>query len=69
MEEQANKIQAVINTLQTMQIGAKAETMELLLACYHALAEVRDALKEPVRIEIGGGEPYGDDHAEQRNNG
>lgn len=45
MNENATKIQAVINTLQTLKIDANAQTMSILLSCYQVLEEVRDAIK------------------------
>ena len=51
MNTNANKIQAVINTLQTMEIKAKSETMGLLMGCLQVLAEVRDDLNKPAEEE------------------
>lgn len=62
MNEQANKIQAVINTLEGLEIQSKRNTMMQLLGCMQILAEVRDALKEPMKIEME--VPDGNDHAE-----
>lgn len=52
MNEQVNKIQAVINTLEGLEIQAKKDTMMKLLGCMQVLSEVRDALNEPVQIEM-----------------
>ena len=46
MNENAQKIQAVINTLQELEIKAKNDTMFNLLSCLQVLAEVRDSLND-----------------------
>ena len=57
MNEQATKVQAVINTLESLNIPATYDNMNKLLGCLQALAEVRDAISK-------GEEPDGNDHAE-----
>ena len=46
MEENINKIQAVINALEGLDIKATYENMNRLLGSMQTLAEVRDSLKE-----------------------
>lgn len=53
----ANKIQAVINTLESLNIPATYDNMNKLLGCLQALAEVRDAINKEVKSD-------GNDHAE-----
>ena len=64
MNEQANKLQAVINTLEGLEIKAKKDTMMQLLGCMQVLSEVRDALNAPVEIEMEVPEDGRNDHAE-----
>ncbi len=64
MQEQINKIQAVINTLEGLEIQSKRNTMMQLLGCMQVLAEVQQALKEPVKIETEAEKNGGNDHAE-----
>lgn len=46
MEEQANKIQAVINTLQELDMKPSYTNMDKMLGCLQTLVQVRDSLKE-----------------------
>ena len=64
MEELINKIQAVINTLEGLEIQSKRNTMLQLLGCMQVLAEVQQALKEPMGIKMEEAENGGNDHAE-----
>ena len=43
--EQANMIQAVINTLEGLDIKSTYENMDKLLGCMQMLAKIRDELK------------------------
>lgn len=49
MEELTNKIQAVINTLEGLDIKSTFDNMNKLLGCQQTLADVRDELK---RMEV-----------------
>lgn len=61
MNELSNKIQAVMNTLEGLEIQSKRDTMMKLLGCQQVLGEVRDALKAPeINVEV---ETNADDHA------
>lgn len=51
-------IQAIINTLQALDIKATYENMDKLLGCMQLLAKVRDALKAEKEADDG------NDHAE-----
>ena len=64
MQEQINKIQAVINTLEGLEIQSKRNTMMQLLGCMQVLAEVQQELKKPVEITMEVAEDGGNDHAE-----
>ena len=44
MNENINKIQAVINTLEQLEIQSKRDTMLKIIGCQNILVEVRDAL-------------------------
>lgn len=44
MNELANKIQAVMNTLQSLNIPATMENMSKLIGCQQVLEEVRNEL-------------------------
>ena len=44
MNEDANKIQAVINTLQSLNIPATVDNMGKLLGCVQVLDEVKNNL-------------------------
>ena len=44
MNEQANTIQAVINTLQSLNLPATVDNMSKLLGCVQVLTEVMNAL-------------------------
>jgi hypothetical protein len=46
MNEQATKIQIVINTLETMTIPATFDNTNKLLGVYQLLHQLRDELKE-----------------------
>ena len=59
MNEMAKNIQAVINTLETLDIQSKRNTMMQLLGCMKILEDVRDGLTAPKEEE-----PDGNDHAE-----
>lgn len=58
MNEQAMKIQMVMNTIETLDIKANYETMNKLMGCLTALAGVRDELSKPKeeKTDNGGGE-------------
>lgn len=58
MNEMANKIQAVINTLQGLDIKSTFDNTSKLFGCYQVLAEVRDALNSMKEDQDG------NDHAE-----
>ena len=45
MEELTNKIQAVINTLEGLDIKSTFDNMNKLLGCQQTLADVRDELQ------------------------
>ena len=45
MEELINKIQAVINTLEGLDIKSTFDNMNKLLGCQQTLADVRDELQ------------------------
>ena len=45
MEEMTNKIQAVINTLEGLDIKSTFDNMNKLLGCQQTLADVRDELQ------------------------
>ncbi len=51
MDELIKKIQAVINTLEELEIQSKRNTMMKILGCQQVLAEVRDALNAPEGVE------------------
>ena len=46
MEELTNKIQAVINTLEGLDIKSTFDNMNKLLGCQQTLADVRDELQQ-----------------------
>lgn len=54
MKDQANKIQAVMNTLEELDIKATEANMSRLICCRKVLQEVRDELNRP---EKDRGEP------------
>ena len=58
MKEQATKIQAVINTLESLDIKSTFDNTNKLLGCFQVLAEVRDELNSVKE------EQDGNDHAE-----
>lgn len=60
MNENAAKIQAVINTMEGLEIKANRETMLKLLSMMQVLEEVRDAINKPAEE---GAQDGGDDHA------
>ena len=45
MKEHADKIQLVMNTLETIVLTGSYENMNKMMGIYATLAEVRDALK------------------------
>lgn len=59
MNEMASKLQAVINTLEGLEIQSKKDTMLKLLGCMQMLTEIKDQLNEQA-VEVANG----DDHAE-----
>ena len=63
MNETATKIQAVINTLQNLDIKAQENNMTILLSCYQVLSEVRDAINmvDDIKLEVV---PNENDHVE-----
>lgn len=58
MNEQAMKIQMVMNTIETLDIKANYDTMNKIMGCLTALAGVRDELNKPKeeKTDNGGGE-------------
>jgi len=52
MNEQAEKIQIVINTLQDLDIKSTFDNMNHLLACMKMLAEIRDELRKEPEINL-----------------
>ncbi len=52
----AEKIQIVINTLESLVLPARCETVDKLTGIYHLLAEVRDSLAAPEEAEDGNAE-------------
>ena len=55
MNDQQNKIQIVINTIQALEIKASFENMNHLMAVLKLLAEIRDSLATPdeeVKLEV-----------------
>jgi len=48
MKEQADKIQAVINTLEGLDIKSTYENMNKILGCMQVLAGIRDELGKEV---------------------
>jgi hypothetical protein len=55
MNDQATKIQVVINTLQAMEIKATFDNMNHMMAVLKILAEVRDAIAAPgeeIKLEV-----------------
>ena len=53
MNELANKVNAVLNTLQELDIKPTYENMNKLFGCFHVLADVRDELKKNGTEEKG----------------
>lgn len=53
MEEMANKIQAVINTLSDLDIKSTYENMDRLLGCMRVLAVIRDEVKKLPEVKDG----------------
>lgn len=51
MQELANTIQKVINTLQDLDIKSTYDNMNRLLGCQETLANVRDRLMESKPID------------------
>lgn len=54
MDELSTKIQAVINTLETLEIPATYNNVNRMLGIYNTLVEVRDSLKEREKTAEGG---------------
>ena len=55
MNEQQNKLQIAINTLQALEIKASFDNMNHLMAVLQILADVRDAIATPddeVKLEV-----------------
>ena len=52
MKEHADKIQLVMNTLETLTLTGSYENMNKMMGIYATLAEVRDALKAADRAEV-----------------
>ena len=52
MNDQATKIQVVINTLQAMEIKATFDNMNHMMAVLKILAEVRDAIAAPNEVTL-----------------
>ena len=47
MNENANTVQQVINTLQDLDIKATYDNMNILMGCLQTLASIRDKLNKP----------------------
>ena len=60
--ELASKIQAVINTLEGLDIKATYDNMNRLLGSLQTLAAIRDELQAPAEVTME--VPDGNDHAE-----
>lgn len=52
MKEHADKIQLVMNTLETIVLTGSYENMNKMMGIYATLAEVRDALKAADKAEV-----------------
>ena len=52
MNGNAEKIQLVMNTLETIVLTGSYENMNKMMGIYATLAEVRDALKAAERAEV-----------------
>ena len=52
MNGNAEKIQMVLNTLETILLTGSFENMNKMLGVYATLAEVRDALKAAEKAEV-----------------
>lgn len=55
MNEQQNKLQIAINTIQALEIKASFDNMNHLMAVLQILADVRDAIATPddeVKLEV-----------------
>ena len=52
MNELAEKIQRVINTIETVEIKATFDNMNKLLGSLQMLAEVRDALSSVKEVNV-----------------
>lgn len=55
MNEQQNKLQMAINTLQALEIKASFDNMNHMMAVLQILADVRDAIATPddeVKLEV-----------------
>ena len=51
MREMANKVQAVMNTLESLDIKSTYENTNKLLGCFQVLAEVRNNLNAVATIQ------------------
>ena len=52
MKNHADKIQLVMNTLETLILTGSYENMNKMMGIYATLAEVRDALKAAEKAEV-----------------
>ena len=52
MKEHAEKIQLVMNTLETLTLTGSYENMNKMMGIYATLAEVRDSLKAEKQAEV-----------------
>lgn len=51
MREMANKVQAVMNTLESLDIKSTYENVNKLLGCFQVLSEVRNDLNTVATIQ------------------
>lgn len=51
MREMANKVQAVMNTLESLDIKSTYENTNKLLGCFQVLAEIRNELNTVATIQ------------------
>ena len=51
MREMANKVQAVMNTLESLDIKSTYENTNKLLGCFQVLAEIRNGLNAVATIQ------------------
>lgn len=52
MNSNADKIQLVMNTLETLTLTGSYENMNKMMGIYATLAEVRDSLKAEKQAEV-----------------